>query len=355
MATNGWSELGAMMAGGDSLQRQRLGLAALEAGSRQAALLEDASAKRATRMGLQSLTPELMGSVTSGRDPITGEAFDPSAAASLQGQVLSGMLRSGIDPRQLSGYVKEQQGNDFQRQAWDARNGDIGEINRMLMVMDGKPVQIADIKDGIALNPYVAPDQQALNPTAVGLADIMAKRASANASNAQARLNDTQAAAGGWNPRGSAENDKPSLPATSLLGALLGQSYDPGTGLVGIPHDKAQDFLAWQRRMAEVDPRYNNGSFAVGQYAAHAPLGSGIDDSPEDVGAVDLGRLRDAPLSVSTTSAARAAPAASSAPSAKKRSAPTPGTSEGGYVFKGGDPSNPANWVKLSALRESAP
>lgn len=190
---SGWSELGAALAGGDSLQRQKLAMAGYQAGSRQAGLLEDARTKRDKNMGLQSITPELVGSVVSGRDPVTGQAFVPEAMDSLQGQLVNGLLHAGIDPRELSGYQKDQQGIGFGNRAMEvatAPDADLNLLNRINMVRSGKPVNLSTIQDGTLLSAMVTPDQQAAvggnTPTQVGLADIMAKGARADASNASA-------------------------------------------------------------------------------------------------------------------------------------------------------------------------
>lgn len=186
---SGWSELGAALAGGDSLQRQKMAMAGYQAGSRQAGLLEDARTKRDKNMGLQSLTPELVGSVMSGRDPVTGQAFVPQAMDSLQGQLVNAMMHAGIDLRQFSGYQKDQQGIGFRNDAMTAAtdpNVSLDSLNRRMIVIDGKPVTLSKVQGDVAFNPMVSPGEQMMTPTEIGLADIMAKGARADASNASA-------------------------------------------------------------------------------------------------------------------------------------------------------------------------
>ena len=127
---------------------------------------------------------------------------------------------------------------------------------------------------------------------------------------------------------------------------------------------------AWQARQAQQDPRYNNGAFALQHYAAEAPIGSGIHDSPGAIGATDLGFQvagkggKGGMKAGSPTAAPQASPAsgiaallrgnpnaglpASTQTQASKKNVPTIGTTEDGYIFTGGDPSNKANWVKAS-------
>lgn len=208
---NGWSELGAALAGGGGAAQRAYDTGMLQ-GSRQAGLLEDARMKRDKNMGLEAITPQLLGSVASGRDPITGEAFAPEAADSLQGQLLNGLLHAGIDPRQFSGYQKDQQGIGFGNRAMEvamAPHPDLNLLNRLNMVREGKPVDLSTIKDGTLLSAMVTPDQQAAvggnTPTEVGLASIMLKGAQAGASRASAadsyaaaNLRNVQAKAGGF-------------------------------------------------------------------------------------------------------------------------------------------------------------
>lgn len=292
---NGWSELGAILGGGKQL-RQRAYDTGITQGARQADLLEQARTRRDHNLGLQAVTPQRIQSFISGNDPTTGLPLDAEVKASLQGQLLNGLLHGGIDPRQLSGYQKDQQGIGFRNDAMTAAtdpNVSLDSLNRRLMVINGKPVDLTHVADGVAYNPMLDPHSQTIDPTQVGLAEIMlrgAQAAQANAgarrNDAQARLASTKADAGGFAP--NSKDSKPTLPAISALGAALGQGYDPKTGQVTIPPEKMREFLAWQADKAATDPRYNNGDYALQHYASEAPLGAGIHDQPEDVGALSL-------------------------------------------------------------------
>ncbi|HUY03406.1 MAG TPA: hypothetical protein VMV33_08985, partial [Rhodocyclaceae bacterium] len=72
------------------------------------------------------------------------------------------------------------------------------------------------------------------------------------------------------------------------MAAVLGAEYDKTTGVTRVPPEKMQQFLIWQSKKAAIDPRYNNGAFALRQYPAEAPLGSGINDKPSDVVPSDM-------------------------------------------------------------------
>jgi hypothetical protein len=281
---SGWSQLGAVLGGGPQLRQQAYQLG-METGARQADLLEQARTRRDQNLGLQAITP----------DAITAAQTDPDAAASL----VSAMFHAKLDPRQLSGYQKDQQGIGFRNDAMAAAQDpsvSLDSLNRRMLVIGGKPVDLTHVADGVAYNPMVDPHSQTIDPTQVGLAEIMlrgAQAAQANAGarehDAQARLADTKTAAGGFAPDHG--ETKPTLPPISALGATLGQGYDKATGLVTIPPEKMQQFLAWQAGKAKDDPRYNNGAFALQHYASEAPIGSGVHDSPEDIGADSLGDL----------------------------------------------------------------
>jgi hypothetical protein len=338
---NGWSELGAILGGGKQLRQQAYDMGITQ-GARQADLLEQARARRDQNLGLQAITPEA----------VSAAQTDPGTAAEL----VSAMFHAKVDPRQLSGFQKDQQGIGFRNDAMAAALNpgvDLDSLNRRLMVINGKPVDLTHVADGVAYNPMMGPHSQTINPTQIGLAEIMlrgAQAAQANAgarrNDAQARLASTKADAGGFAP--SSKESKPTLPAISALGAALGQGYDPKTGQVTIPPEKMREFLAWQADKAATDPRYNNGAYALQHYASEAPLGTGIHDQPEDVGALSLDSMI-APPSIkppAATSERGAAP--------KKGKTPTPGVLEDGYIFKGGDPSKKENWVKASDLQLQA-
>ena len=248
-----------MLAGGDTLQREKMRQAGLEGGARHAGLLEQARARRDQNLGLQGVTPEA----------ITAAQNDPAARAEL----LSAMLHGQIDPRQLSGYQKDQQGiccGDQSMAAATAPGADLNLVNCMHMMREGKPVALSAIQGNTLLNTMVTPDQQAAyggnTPTEIGLAEIMDKRASARNHDASAHLSNTKASAGGFKPDSDGTKPtQPTLPAQGAMGDVLGKVVDAESGLTEIP--KAADFLAWQANKATTDPRYANGNFALQQWA----------------------------------------------------------------------------------------
>lgn len=332
---SGWNELGAMLGGGDGVQRERLREAGMEAGVRQADLLEQARQRRDENLGLQGITPEAVAAAQS--DP-TG-----TGAATL----VSALLHAKRNPNETATGLQNFQKTKFSGDAMDAAldpSTSLDSLNRRMLVIGGKPVDLSKVEGNVALNPMVSPDSQTMNPTQIGLADMLLKGAQAGAANAaagehsaNARLADTKTAAGGFAPDHGAT--KPSLPPIGILGAMLGQGYDKATGLVTIPPEKMQGFLAWQSKKAATDPRYNNGDFAAQHYASEAPLGSGIHDSPADVGAADLTSMMAEP-------AAASAPAATAAKAAKAPDGGIKKNPDGAYL--------PASHDDFNALPKGA-
>lgn len=329
---NGWSELGAIMGGGKQMRQQAYDMGVTQQ-ARQADLLEQARTRRDQNLGLQAITPETVGAAQA----------DPQAAAEL----VSAMLHAKIDPRHLSGYQKDQQSIGFRKDAMAAAedpNVSLDSINRRMLVIGGKPVDLTNVSGGVAFNPMVDPHSQTIDPTQVGLAEMMLKGAQAEQANAgarahdaQARLANTKADAGGFKP--GSKDPKPTLPPLGALGATLGQGYDKATGLVTIPPEKMQQFLAWQAEKAQGDPRYNNGAFALQHYASEAPLGSGVHDAPADVGADSLGDL----MGVSAPKGESTGP--TPMPPAAKPADPAPATDE---------PKKPTTQAEFDALPKGA-
>ncbi|MGA0588099.1 hypothetical protein ACO2Q2_13360 [Dyella sp. KRB-257] len=220
MATNGWSELGAMLGGNSQARQMQLQQQGMAMGMRQASMLEDARRKRDAAMGLAQITPQAIQNATSGLDPVTGQPFAPEVASQLQSELVSAMLHAGRDPRQISGYAKDQQGIDWGKQAMAAATGDhpdLNLVNRINMVRQGTPVDLTTIQGNTLIDRMVTPDQQAAQggntPTQIGIADMMQKTAQANERNAHARLFDRQTAAGGFRPDPNAAGVPTASPA----------------------------------------------------------------------------------------------------------------------------------------------
>lgn len=170
---SGWSELGAALAGNGARQRAlyeqgATGVARLEG------LLSEARRRRDEEAGYAGITPEA----------ISAANANPSQASDL----LAAMFHAGIDPQRLSGYQREALGTTIQQDAYDrARNGaQVADLNPLLAVFNGKPVEVSTVKDGVSYNAYATPDQNTFTPTQVGLAEIMQKGAQAEASRASA-------------------------------------------------------------------------------------------------------------------------------------------------------------------------
>lgn len=198
---SGWNELGAMLGGGDGVQRERLREAGMEAGVRQADLLEQARQRRDQSLGMNGVTAQSITNVVSGKSPVTGQPFDPDVLSTLRGELLSNMFHAKIDPRQLSGYQKDEQGIGWGDQAMAAAttpNADLNLLNRMNIVRNGKPVDLSTVQGDTLINRMVTPDQQAAyggnTPTQIGLSDIALKGAEATAANARAGASNASAA-----------------------------------------------------------------------------------------------------------------------------------------------------------------
>lgn len=179
---SGWSQLGAALGGGPQMKQQAYQYGVMQ-GAQQASLLEQAVERRNKNLALAAITPEAL------------QAQDPAGQAS----VLATLLRSGIDPRQLSGYENQQQTTGFRQSAMaealkPTGVSDQNMLNRELAVLHGQPVTLSAVQGGVSLNPQVTPDQNAFTPTDIGQALIGADNARANASNAAAGASSASAA-----------------------------------------------------------------------------------------------------------------------------------------------------------------
>lgn len=314
------------------------------------------------------------------RAQITPQAMQAAGYGPALAQLGAAVLGANAVPNlgQLGKVQVPGSGQDYADADAALRAGDLAHGNDLLIAAQGKPVKLTQLQEGQAFNPYATSDQH-VNLTALGkasvadknasatdkLAGAADKHASAGEHDARTTLINTQNAAGGFAP--SHAGTAPSVAPVTALGTLLGGKPDL-SGRPIIPPAQMRGFLAWQATKALSDPKYNNGAYALQQYALQAPLGSGIADTPADTGALDLGTVTHGTLVAPTAAApATAAPSlgAASAPAvvapapaapapapvaSKKTKAPTPGVTEGGYMFKGGDPANKANWVKASTV-----
>ncbi len=170
---SGWANVGSAIAGNPARQaalyeQGATGTARLEG------LLSEARRRRDEEAGYSGITPEAISAAQS----------DPTQAPAL----VAAMFHAGINPTQLSGYNKEALGTTIQQDAYDRARGGaaIADVNPLLAVMNGKPVEVSNVKDGVSFNPYATPDNNTFDPTQVGLADIMQKGAQADAEHASA-------------------------------------------------------------------------------------------------------------------------------------------------------------------------
>jgi hypothetical protein len=170
---DGWNELGSALGGGGALRQAQAYQAGATGTARLETLLAEARRKRDEDMAFSQITPD---AIAAGNTP--------GGSANL----LSALLHAGRDPRQFSGYQREALGTDIQRDAYgQVKSGaGIDAVNPLLAVMAGKPVELSNVKDGVSYNPYVTPTNNDFDPTQVGMADIMAARSRAHASDASA-------------------------------------------------------------------------------------------------------------------------------------------------------------------------
>lgn len=100
---------------------------------------------------------------------------------------LADMFAGYDNPEQIAAAEKTLQAADYTRQAWAARNGNLEDLNRALMVIHGQPVQTTRNEGGVLLNPYGSPEQQTVT-TEIGKALAGEHNAAAARSYAGANL-----------------------------------------------------------------------------------------------------------------------------------------------------------------------
>lgn len=393
---SGWSELGAALAGNGARQRAlyeqgATGVARLEG------LLSEARRRRDEEAGYAGITPEA----------ISAANANPSQASDL----LAAMFHAGVDPQRLSGYQREALGTTIQQDAYDrARNGaQVADINPLLAVFNGKPVEVSTVKDGVSYNAYATPDQNTFTPTQVGLAEIMQKGAEADAAKARAASSFATAAKtrseigmpssgastgapsptnygkppsgyrfdadGNLKPIPGGPADKPKAdPNATRPAAPLSAEARAKLGLLDAAQESLDKYIAAAFKMDEQGNLvYDPTSAVLGPSKAFlndAINGTLRYESGAGVPDYELAAARDryAP-SVMNRDATNAAKiqllrdkiklqrdtlvngpqgdpsAAAAAPSSGSRL--QPGHVEDGYRFLGGEPSDPKNWEKL--------
>lgn len=215
---SGWATLGAALGGANNgMRQQMLFNQGAEQGARMENLLGEARRRRDENLAFQSITPQSIQAAMSTADPITGQPYTPEAANAIQGTLVSSLLHAGINPQQFSGYLKDQQGIGFRNSAMKAAtdpNTSLDSLNRRMIVIGDKPVELTKVEGNAVLNPYATPDSQTVKMTDLGQAmagaqgalvgkynaDAGAANALTGERNAHARLFDKQTSVVGFNP-----------------------------------------------------------------------------------------------------------------------------------------------------------
>lgn len=154
----GFRDLGAALFGNGGRTQ-----AAYQDGMRGAAqtdaMLMDAKMKRQKAMAMSELADKIAA---------TGQ-FPPEVAS-----MISTAMLSGNDPTKISGYRGDvQKQGIIDESLGAARGGNIDLLNNLATVLEGKPRERTQITQGMAFDPYAAPNQQ-MQTTPVGGADIAA-------------------------------------------------------------------------------------------------------------------------------------------------------------------------------------
>lgn len=173
--------------------------------------------------------------------------------------ILDAAQGSGYNPEQISGYRLGTQRFDLTGEAAGmARSGNVDAMNNLLTVINGSPRVRTNITQGMAFDPYAAPQQQ-MQTTPVGLADIAATAAlgrqrDAAAAESYAGASADQALAGlrsrtdpnirsGGGSGGGAQTGG-SLSADTMAMFSRPNPLDP-TGKPQLDPKAYQDFLSW--------------------------------------------------------------------------------------------------------------
>lgn len=269
-------------------------------------VLEQARERRDKNVAMAAITPQTF----------TDYQGSPGGAGGAEAQAI--FARAGINPSEYANanatnFGVQQKINNLA--ALDA-GGSIESLNPRMAIVKGDPLKLSSIEGDTLLNPYATPDQNRASAgygaTDVGQAHIIEYGAAANAHNASAGASAASAArqmagitadrAGNYDEIETADgvlrhnkltnevtpityngqnvqkqgNITPTLPPEGILGALVGKNNSGAAGVATPSPLGMQQFLTWQQKKAETDPRYNNGSYAAARYAAEAPYGSSL-------------------------------------------------------------------------------
>lgn len=241
-------------------------------------------------------------------------AMDPAGLASAftglgttpeQAQGAATLYRGGDNGPQIGELIKTLTHLGSQRAARDAAlSGDMNAANANLFGVANGPQKLSAVEGGVELNPLATPDQNSFTPTALGNAQIAADFARAGASNAAAARSRAGISAdkagnyetiedddgnlvshnkltgvvapivnGDGSPLKKGGKVTPTAAPANVAQSILGSELN-SAGLPVTNPDANNNFLAWQARMAESDPQYKNGEYALSQYALQRPAGA---------------------------------------------------------------------------------
>lgn len=247
-------------------------------------------------------------------DPATlSQAFTGLGLTTDQAGGAGTLVRGGQNVNEIGQLMKSLAAQSAQRAARDAAiNGDLNRANAELFGVANGPQKLSAVEGGVTLNPLATPDQNQFAPTAIGQAMIAADMARANASNASAarsRAGISADKAGNYetiedengnlvshnkltgavapitnadgSPLKKGSKVTPTAAPANVAQSVLGSELN-AAGLPVTNPDANQMFLAWQARMAATDPKYNNGEYALSQYALQQPAGAILSGRDEN-------------------------------------------------------------------------
>jgi hypothetical protein len=253
---DGWTELGAGLAGGWGDGREAF-VKQMKLHGDAGEALAQARIARSRAMAHEGLPAA-----------VAGVYQDPAQAAlnaAILGASATPNLRNTGD-LQRPGYLA------LEAERQDAmRSGDFKRMNAITSVLGDKQHEPVRVTGGVMLPSGVplGDPEFGVTPLPQTEAQIRQRDAAAGVSNARAGAYGAQAAAGGWKPSAASGGGKPpkfTAPSNATLKATLGD--DPA---------RMSEFRGWQAQQAAVDPAYNNGDFALAQFTQGNEARRGIN------------------------------------------------------------------------------
>jgi len=211
-------------------------------------------------------------------------------------------LQGKVTPEGLSSYQTGAQHRQFLGDAMTAArapDADLNALNRQMIVIGGKPVDLTKIEGQNVINPQVTPDAQTVLPTDIGAAmqaqheaSAAHQRAGANAENALAAFRsgpqtDAERALAEQR-RGKAGDGavtlKPSHLTAKEMDAILGGAADD-KGRTHLDPGKFKAFKTLQQGLLEAgDPNARNEQYVLGKYQQAL----GADPTEAAPGAIEI-------------------------------------------------------------------